>query len=1037
MGLYLSPINGRIATMTDLGVTSPIESLKEAISRGSAVFVVGAGLSISATNNAKSASWVGFIEESLGYIRRLGLAGEEAIRLNEQHLQLSQSSEDNYGLMQAAGAVRHWMNQAGEQAEANWLRETVGSLRVPDSDRQRLAPQRALGSLGCPILTTNYDTLIEQALERQSATWTDSSALQKVVSANSGYIGHLHGLWNEPRSIILAEADYSRLSRDEPAQAIEKALSTLKSIVYIGFGSGLEDPNFSRLFDWHRDTFKNSSVRHYRLARNADIDDLRSVHVNDSIDVIPYGGEYSEITSFLESLTPPRLNADLRVDVVGLAHAAIAEQIRQETIVGEVVGEIPNRSIDDLVAPPVLLPLPPEEFQQLRASDPEYDLQRSDPSDVANLTNVVIISGEEQAGVTTTLRWLLYESTRIEPGYVPLFVDFKTFQRATARPLEIQLKIQASILGIIGSTRDPLPPYVAAIDNISMHNGKLSTRVLTELAQGTYRKIFLGCKHGEERELIDQLAAMNVDANIRYIGRLETPDVRKIAALVDPSRANIIAKSVLSLIRNQNLPRNPFTVALLISIIIKGDNIAANTSPTSVLDQYVSLLLGRGDLAEDARYDFDSVQREAVLSDLAQLFFTTKKGAIIESEVLKRIEGFFERFGWQATPAEVLASFCQRRVLRNTNGYIRFSQDSYLYIFLAKAALNDESVLDGFLAEPLVYAPVLRHYAALKRTSKRLIFDMASLLNQWSVDTVSGTAFRAIDVSAPPLEIDMQKMAGSMSDHRNQADYEDYSDVLEPYDINHADDPNVPFPLQLPDDTPDIILFSLTLDLISSVLRDSDQVDDLSTKKQLLVSVLQSWGRFLNAMTTDDLFQEPVAHVAEAAATAIGLKGEKRDAFINRITEWFPPVFTMSGISAALASRVLLRPLDDVLNTNKELHNDVLFAVPAAMMLIDLGAAGWTRQVEDLLRSHNRSWVVVEFLRSILTSAYVNGRVSASESGNLLALVADLHSANYQWPTEIERKSYVSRIGQAIRRQKLQIEASSHTEQPDKGEQSE
>ena len=57
-----------------------------------------------------------------------------------------------------------------------WLDETVGELA-----RKQTEVLSALGSLGVPMATTNYDNLLEEVLGRERVTWKDPAGVQRVL----------------------------------------------------------------------------------------------------------------------------------------------------------------------------------------------------------------------------------------------------------------------------------------------------------------------------------------------------------------------------------------------------------------------------------------------------------------------------------------------------------------------------------------------------------------------------------------------------------------------------------------------------------------------------------------------------------------------------------------------------------------------------------------------------------------------------------------------------------------------------------------
>lgn len=58
--------------------------------------------------------------------------------------------------------------------------------------------------------------------------------------------------------------------RDEHAQTVQRALRMTKSLLFVGFGGGLDDPNFGALLRWTCAVFRESEYRHYRLVLDSE-----------------------------------------------------------------------------------------------------------------------------------------------------------------------------------------------------------------------------------------------------------------------------------------------------------------------------------------------------------------------------------------------------------------------------------------------------------------------------------------------------------------------------------------------------------------------------------------------------------------------------------------------------------------------------------------------------------------------------------------------------------------------------------------------
>lgn len=136
-------------------------------------------------------------------------------------------------------------------------------------------PVQALLALNLPIITTNYDDIIEQASRREPVSYTDHDASVAVVDGDRNGVLHLHGHWREHAHVVLGIRPYERLLGDEHAQALLRTMRLLRSIIFIGFGEGMSGPNFRTLLAWSARVLAESERRSYRLVLD---DQVAGVH---------------------------------------------------------------------------------------------------------------------------------------------------------------------------------------------------------------------------------------------------------------------------------------------------------------------------------------------------------------------------------------------------------------------------------------------------------------------------------------------------------------------------------------------------------------------------------------------------------------------------------------------------------------------------------------------------------------------------------------------------------------------------------------
>ncbi len=273
-----------------------VADIRAQIARGQLLAVVGSGVSVGATRNAPAASWQGLLHDGVARAESVdqarlpsGWRGWTRGQIDSGHLDSMLLAAES--LTQALGG-----RSGGEYRR--WLRESVGALTLLDR-----AVLDALVNLGVPLTTTNYDGLLEKAAGLRPVTWRDGALVQRVLRGDEPGIVHLHGYWAEPESVVLGVRSYEAVLGDAAAQGLQRAMASLRSLLFVGFGAGLEDPNFEALRAWLATAFPGSEYRHFRLCRDGEFDAVAAVHQREErILAVRYGTDHAALAPFLATL---------------------------------------------------------------------------------------------------------------------------------------------------------------------------------------------------------------------------------------------------------------------------------------------------------------------------------------------------------------------------------------------------------------------------------------------------------------------------------------------------------------------------------------------------------------------------------------------------------------------------------------------------------------------------------------------------------------------------------------------------------------
>jgi formylglycine-generating enzyme required for sulfatase activity len=279
----------------------PPDELLRIIDEGKVIVVVGSGVSIAATGGAPEASWEGLLKSGVRCCRFTDQSLEEGW---ERRRCEDIADSKHGGHLLAAEDIASKLGAPKGGAFAGWLRDTLGSLAIRD---RRLLD--ALAALKAPLVTTNYDGLLEKATGFPPITWMDEGKVGRLLmkEQDSDAIYHLHGYWDRPESVVLGIRSYEGVRGSEHAQAVLRASAMQQTLLFVGCGDGLRDPNFGPFLSWLGVVNRSRETPHYRLALQKDVVALAREHAPEQrIQIVPYGEGHGDLAPFLEKLVRDR-----------------------------------------------------------------------------------------------------------------------------------------------------------------------------------------------------------------------------------------------------------------------------------------------------------------------------------------------------------------------------------------------------------------------------------------------------------------------------------------------------------------------------------------------------------------------------------------------------------------------------------------------------------------------------------------------------------------------------------------------------------
>ncbi|MFN7677614.1 MAG: SIR2 family protein, partial [Cyanobacteriota bacterium] len=274
------------------------QQLQREIARGQVVMVVGSGVSVAACGQQvveghQVATWTGLLEHGVDRLIAHGAADGDADLLRA----LIRSGKVDL-MIGAAETITARLKARSEGTFRGWLAESIGQLRLEDATLLR-----ELAVFPGLLVTLNYDHLLEEATGRPAITWQEAHAVQEALRGEREAILHLHGEYQQPDSVVLGLASYHKVKDDPHAKAVLQTFTLANTLLFIGCGDTLLDPNFRQLIAWGREALQAVEPRHWLLCRASEL-----AAVQDKLADAPwlrpmaYGNDYADLGPFLREL---------------------------------------------------------------------------------------------------------------------------------------------------------------------------------------------------------------------------------------------------------------------------------------------------------------------------------------------------------------------------------------------------------------------------------------------------------------------------------------------------------------------------------------------------------------------------------------------------------------------------------------------------------------------------------------------------------------------------------------------------------------
>jgi hypothetical protein len=127
---------------------------------------------------------------------------------------------------------------------ATWLNDVFLNLHRDVTYPEVLEALRGFHQRGAKLMTTNYDELLEHHCNLQLVRRSIPEDVRKYEQV------HIHSSFQDPKEVVLDPIGYYQVKTSDDVQNLLKTYLGHNTILFVGCGLGLEDPNFNALLEW-------------------------------------------------------------------------------------------------------------------------------------------------------------------------------------------------------------------------------------------------------------------------------------------------------------------------------------------------------------------------------------------------------------------------------------------------------------------------------------------------------------------------------------------------------------------------------------------------------------------------------------------------------------------------------------------------------------------------------------------------------------------------------------------------------------------
>ena len=600
-------------------------------------------------------------------------------------------------------------------------------------------------------------------------------------------------------------------------------------------------------------------------------------------------------------------------------------------------------SVEELLVRPRFLSVPYQEARAMATLDNRVEAHELNPVVEFADQQVIIVAGDPQGGVSSSLLWMLSGAYRMDASRMPAYLAAKDSKLGTAQQRGTLAKA-ASLLGHRqADSRDP--DLLLAIDDVDPANERRLERIAAFIAANPRHRVVIGTRSNDATAVaaaVEKAGAGSVTAHLAPFGRSE---LRTLATTIRSGAGDV--ERIYGLIQAHNLPSTPFTMVALIAVLAGGQGVGTDLNQSSLLDAFVNVLLGGGEFADLEHLGMDYRKRVHMLGEFARALYNNPEQVMPVPDAERMLLDYFERRDLPVSATAVLRSVVDRHVLVIENGQVGFRSEALYHLFLGRWMLESPEHKEEMLADPAHNAAAITHAAGLDRSDRELL----ARVGEFSRGVIGAVASRL-----PRSEVDgllkqfdgpdvwnldaLEKTLANLPERQSQTELDAGLDRMSEA-LGGGGEVVESAALEA------LAELEAATQLLSSVLRNSELVDDVELKRELLKLAIEGWVLVMGAMLAEDVHGESIRTMILDAVGQQLENAEHADTLTRVVLLIL--VVVSAGIAAdRLGSASLAATLEACLEDQDFTGSETAFAL-AVWIEASLGRPEWPARLDELL----------------------------------------------------------------------------------------